>query len=69
MTQARQRLNRASVVEMAAHIADAEGLDAVTLSRIAADAGVKQPALYRHVTGIEELWTLLSLQAREMLVQ
>ena len=49
MTQARQRLNRACVVEMAAHIADAEGLDAVTLSRIAADAGVKQPALYRHV--------------------
>jgi len=69
MTEPRSRLNRASVVDMAAVIADAEGIDAVTLSRIASDAGVKQPALYRHVTGIEELWTLLSLRAREQLVQ
>jgi len=69
MTEQRQRLSRASVVDMAAVIADAEGIDAVTLSRIASDAGVKQPALYRHVTGIEELWTLLSLRAREQLVQ
>ena len=53
---------------MAAQIADAEGIDAVTLTRIALDANVKQPALYRHVTGIEELWTLLSLRAREQLV-
>ena len=64
----RQRLNRATVIEMAAAIADAEGIDAVTLSRLATDAGVKQPALYRHVSGIDELWTLLSLRARELLV-
>ena len=56
------------VIDMAAVIADSEGIDAVTLSRIALDAGVKQPALYRHVTGIEELWTLLSLRARDLLV-
>ncbi len=62
------RLNRGLVVDMAAQIADAEGIDAVTLTRIAIDAGVKQPALYRHVTGIEELWKLLSLRAREELV-
>lgn len=69
MTEPRQRLSRTAVIEMAAAIADSEGLDAVTLSRIAADAGVKQPALYRHVTGIEELWKVLSLRAREQLVQ
>ena len=68
MTQQKIRLNRSVVVEMAAIIADSEGIDAVTLSRIAQDAGVKQPALYRHVTGIEELWTLLSLRARDLLV-
>jgi AcrR family transcriptional regulator len=68
MIQSRARLNRATVVDMAAVIADAESIDAVTLSRIATDAGVKQPALYRHVSGIEELWTLLSLRARELLV-
>lgn len=67
MTITRQRLNRLIVIERAAEIADAEGIDAVTLSRIANDAGVKQPALYKHVTGIEELWTQLSLRARDML--
>lgn len=65
----RQRLNRATVVDMAAVIADAEGIDAVTLSRIASDAGVKQPALYKHVSGIDELRMLLSLRARDLLVQ
>ena len=69
MTIAKQRLNRATVVDMAAAIADTEGIDAVTLSRIAADAGVKQPALYRHVTGIAELHMLLSLRARDHLVE
>lgn len=68
MPAVRQRLNRALVIERAAVIADAEGIDAVTLSRIANDAGVKQPALYRHVSGIEELWSLLSLRARDLLV-
>ncbi len=68
MTIAKQRLSRATVVEMAAVIADTEGIDAVTLSRIAVDAGVKQPALYRHVTGISELHMLLSLRARDLLV-
>jgi AcrR family transcriptional regulator len=67
VTAVRQRLNRNIVVDMAAAIADAEGIDAVSLQRIANDAGVKQPALYRHVTGIEELWKLLALRARQML--
>ena len=68
MSTTRPRLNRATVIDMAAVIADAEGIDAVTLSRIANDAGVKQPALYKHVAGIEDLWTQLSLRARDLLV-
>lgn len=68
ITAHRQRLNRDAVIQMAARLADAEGIDAVTLSRLAADAGVKQPALYRHVEGIDELWRLLSLRARDLLV-
>lgn len=67
MSAVRQKLNRSVVIEMAAVIADAEGIDAVSLQRIANDAGVKQPALYRHVTGIEELWKLLALRARHLL--
>jgi AcrR family transcriptional regulator len=54
---------------MAAIVADSEGIDAVSLQRIANDAGVKQPALYRHVTGIEELWKLLARRARQMLAE
>jgi AcrR family transcriptional regulator len=69
MSDIRQRLSRGIVVEMAAVVADAEGIDAVTLQRIANDAGVKQPALYRHVSGIEELRMLLSLRARDELVR
>ena len=68
MSDIRQRLHRSIVVDMAVSIADAEGIDAVTLQRIANDAGVKQPALYRHVAGIEELWMLLSLRGRDELV-
>jgi len=59
MTTVRQRLNRATVIDMAADLADTYGIDAVSLQRIANDAGVKQPALYRHVTGIEESATLV----------
>lgn len=67
MITKRIRLNRETVIDMAAEIADNEVLDNVTLSRIALDAGVKQPALYKHVSGIEDLWTQLSLRARHML--
>lgn len=63
----RQRLNRALVIDIAAGIADAEGLDAVTLQRIANDSGVKQPALYRHVSGIDDLLEQLALRARAAL--
>lgn len=69
MTTTRQRLNRALVIDLAAAIADQEGIDAVTLQRIANDSGVKQPALYRHVSGIEDLWTELALMARRMLAE
>ena len=37
VTATRQRLNRALVIELAAVIADSEGIDAVTLQRIAND--------------------------------
>jgi AcrR family transcriptional regulator len=48
-------LDRDRVVATAAAIADAEGLDAVTLARVAADLGVKSPSLYNHVAGRDGL--------------
>ena len=52
---ARRGLDRAQVVDAALAIADAEGLDAVTLARVAAALGVRSPSLYNHVDGRDGL--------------
>jgi AcrR family transcriptional regulator len=51
----RAGLDHDAVVAAAATIADAEGLDAVTMSRVAAELGVKSPSLYNHIAGREGL--------------
>jgi AcrR family transcriptional regulator len=55
VTVARRGLDRAQVVDAAVAIADAEGLDAVTLARVAAALGVRSPSLYNHVDGRDGL--------------
>jgi len=60
---ARAGLNAAVVVEAAAQIADAEGLEAVTLSSVAAKLGVKPPSLYAHVEGLPDLRRRLAAAA------
>jgi AcrR family transcriptional regulator len=52
---ARRGLDRARVVDAAIAIADAEGLEAVTLARVAAALGVRSPSLYNHVDGRDGL--------------
>ena len=47
----RRGLDREQVVDAAVAIADADGLEAVTLARVAADLGVRSPSLYNHVEG------------------
>jgi AcrR family transcriptional regulator len=44
-------LDAGRVVDAASTIADADGLHAVTLSRVASDLGVRAPSLYNHVDG------------------
>jgi AcrR family transcriptional regulator len=51
----RAGLDHDIVVAAAAQIADAEGLDAVTLARVAAALHVKPPSLYNHVAGRDGL--------------
>ena len=51
----RRGLDRAGVVAAAATIADADGLEAVTLARVAGDLGVRPPSLYVHVAGLGAL--------------
>lgn len=48
-------LQRSQVVRMGIEIADAEGLAAVSMRRIAAELGVSTMALYRHVGGKDTL--------------
>jgi AcrR family transcriptional regulator len=52
---ARRGLDRDRVVDAAVAIADADGLDAVTLARVAAALGVRSPSLYNHVEGRDGL--------------
>jgi len=66
---ARQPLDRATVISTAADIADAQGLDRMTLTRVADELGVRQPALYRHIGGFDDLLRSLSLRGREILAQ
>jgi DNA-binding transcriptional regulator YhcF (GntR family) len=53
--QPSRELNRDDVVRMAIAIADAEGLAALSMRRIAAELGVSTMALYRYVGGKEAL--------------
>lgn len=51
----KQGLSRARIVEAGIAIADAEGLGAVSMSRVAGALGFSTMALYRHVGSKEEL--------------
>ena len=68
-TAVRRPLDAERVISVAAEIADAEGLDKLTLTRVADALGVRQPALYRHVDGYDDLLRSLSLRGREILAQ
>ena len=65
----RRSLDSETVITAAAQIADDEGLDKLTLTRVAAGLGVRQPALYRHVGGYDDLIRSLSLLGREILAK
>jgi AcrR family transcriptional regulator len=58
-----KRLDEATVVAAAARIADAEGLEAATLSRIASELGVRPPSLYNHVESHAALMRAVSLDS------
>jgi AcrR family transcriptional regulator len=60
-----------AIVETAVAVADAEGLDAVSMARVAQELGFTTMSLYRHVTGKDELLQLMwnaSAQGAEKLV-
>lgn len=57
----RRGLGRAAVVDAAAALADAEGLEQLTLARVAERLGIRTPSLYHHVAGLEGLRRELAL--------
>lgn len=57
---ARDSLDRAAVAERALALADAEGLDTLTIRRLAQDLGVTPMALYWHFSNKDELLDALA---------
>jgi DNA-binding transcriptional regulator YhcF (GntR family) len=53
-------LSRDRIVRAAIDVADAEGLPAVSMRRVAAELGVATMSLYRHVPGKDELVLLMA---------
>src|SRR5713101_8948460 len=61
-------LDRASVVEAAARLVDEEGIEQLSLGRLAERLGVRTPSLYNHVAGLPGLKHDLALFcSRELL--
>ena len=67
MSPPRARLDESAVVAAAARIADADGLEAATLARIAAELGVRPPSLYNHVESHAALMRAVAVGAVEEL--
>jgi AcrR family transcriptional regulator len=64
----RAGLDQATVVEAAARLVDEEGLEQLTLGRLAERLGVRTPSLYNHVAGLPGLKHELALYClRELL--
>ena len=63
----RSNLTKQTVVQAAADLINVEGLDALSLDRLAEKLGIRTPSLYNHVDGLPGLFRELSvLNARNL---
>jgi AcrR family transcriptional regulator len=58
----RAGLTPEAVVDAASAIADKDGLEAVTLARLAAKLGVRPPSLYKHVDSLDAIRRALAVR-------
>lgn len=63
----RPGLSRETVVRAAADLVNAEGLEALSITRLADKLGVQPPSLYNHVSGLEDLRRELALAGHRRL--
>lgn len=63
----RAGLSAARVTDVAARLADAHGLEALSLAAVAQEVGVRLPSLYNHVAGLGGMKRALALRACEVL--
>jgi AcrR family transcriptional regulator len=66
---ARRGLDTEQVLDEAVRLADADGLEAVTLARLAGRLGVRPPSLYNHVDGRAALLRLITLRGLDELTE
>jgi AcrR family transcriptional regulator len=57
----RANLTKQTVVQAAADLINTEGLEALSLGRLAKDLGVRTPSLYNHIDGLPGLMRELSI--------
>jgi AcrR family transcriptional regulator len=69
----RPGLSPDAIVDAAIRLADAEGLDAVSMARVAAELGFTTMSLYRYVTSKDELlqlmWNASALGAEHLVIE
>src|SRR5512146_876531 len=66
-SSARPGLTRAAVVQAAAALLNAEGVEALTINRLARELGIQPPSLYNHIDGMPGLRRELALlNARQL---
>ena len=63
----RTRLDKNAVVQAAVEILNAEGVQALTLSRLAEELGIQTPSLYNHVEGLHGLQQELAILNAKLL--
>ncbi|HNB41731.1 MAG TPA: WHG domain-containing protein [Anaerolineales bacterium] len=63
----RTRLDKNAVVQAAVEILNAEGVQALTLSRLAEELGIQTPSLYNHVEGLPGLQQELAILNAKLL--
>lgn len=61
-------LDRGAVIAEAVALVEQDGLEGFTLTAVANRLSVTQPALYRHVSSVDEVWSGVALHARQQLL-